>query len=228
MASISMQDMQQQDSIRKLNELHQQMMNDGYDNNNISTELLTHLGGIDTILQYCLSDECLPLTDSQIQNIHDKISHHYIESQESKEMKYDSNNNMENIEKKQILTLDPNNNYLNKLFTFNKALIIRQVIFSKFVTCILLLIMCYLVLQIIIIALPDIIMIIGLIIVIIWASFMILTLNRKAVNLTLRTFEYVLLTLCCFTVLIRNHQQVIYIDFGLKQVMESSLSLYRF
>ena len=121
------------DTINELQQLQQNILNDGYTNNNVSNEIINIIGGVDNILSFYLKiskmHDTSSLNESQIQLIHNILSKNYIDLK--RENINTENQNDEIL--KQTLTFAPDNNYLNYLFGSNIGPKIKQIIFSKII-----------------------------------------------------------------------------------------------
>eukprot|EP01084_Bolivina_argentea_P249624 417975_1 len=192
-------------TFERLQEAHDSMLKLGHNNDNISDELIQIMGGIDNILSHYLSNKNSDLLNkSQIQLIHQSLSVN-IQQYQSNEPKSESNIPTETdktytsdgvkFTKQSLFTeiFEPHNTVLNHLFGSNIGPKIQQVIYHKIAKTISAVMLLYAILSVFV-SIPEpfgtIFAYIGIIYFILWLIPFIMTVNRTALYLISRSFEF--------------------------------------
>ena len=180
-------------SRESLYEYHTNMIKEGNNNENISIELLQHLGGIDNILSYYLSND-KDLNQDQIQKIYQSLSSNNIGSENTNKNTITTSKSHDMIEGDIITNIfDPIDTYLNHIFGLNIGPKIQQIIYNKLLMTIHAILLMYTIISIffvdktqlngIIFCILDLWFIINLLI-------LIMTVNKIAFELINKSFEF--------------------------------------
>eukprot|EP01084_Bolivina_argentea_P047146 86856_1 len=189
----------QHQSIDELKSLHESMLFDGYNNRNKEHEIIEIIGGIDKVLSHYLSSLCSKqnslINESQIQLIHKTLSNNYSDLKQkikpNQNIQISSHNNFQEQKlHRSTITLDPYDNYLNHTFGSNIGPKLHQIIYHKIILSMIFLVPIYFVIFNYLYNMPIFMSYSVVVFTLIWEILIILSVNRHAFCLVLRSFEY--------------------------------------